>query len=332
MENEQQVIYLIRNKRILAKYDTFAAFQESLLKNDEAWLWLKEKLSITDAFIEQHEPRIRSFVFYGEAEMVYQFCISKAHRLEDVRKLVQAELMGEFENLKYYESDLEMEIAYPISGETELMWKENMVRITDGCRLWEEDRFIPVLQIGEVPTHTCISYRDGFNNDCLLSCFDANKKVLYLEMDGKIVFRALIRLTKGAKSAAPIRKRRVEFADLMKERGKERDKEELVLFLERPYFSGINQKQENKVIALVYQLVREKAKKLNAKVVISQSYERYEASKNYKRTNYFVYISASKNGKQYLDSLGGEATVSHSGTYESNIFLMEEVKNERMTA
>lgn len=45
--------------------------------------------------------------------------------------------------------------------------------------------------------------------------------------------------------------------------------------------------------------------------------------------NYYVYISASKNGNQYLDSLGGEATVSHSGLYGKNSFLMEKEKEEK---
>jgi len=36
-----------------------------------------------------------------------------------------------------------------------------------------------------------------------------------------------------------------------------------------------------------------------------------------------MYISASKNGSQYLDSLGGVAGVSASGSYTCNTFLLE---------
>ena len=39
--------------------------------------------------------------------------------------------------------------------------------------------------------------------------------------------------------------------------------------------------------------------------------------------NFYMYISASKNGSQYLDSLGGAAGVSASGSYTCNIFLLE---------
>ena len=46
-------------------------------------------------------------------------------------------------------------------------------------------------------------------------------------------------------------------------------------------------------------------------------------NKNYVLTNFYMYISASKNGSQYLDSLGGVAGVSASGSYTCNTFLLE---------
>lgn len=72
---------------------------------------------------------------------------------------------------------------------------------------------------------------------------------------------------------------KIEFADLTKEKSEtEMGKEELVLFLERPYFSRISEDKENEVVSWVYQMVQEKAKKLHARLVISQSYAKYEAS------------------------------------------------------
>ncbi len=38
---------------------------------------------------------------------------------EAFRRIVQAELMGKFKQLKYHHSDLEKEISYPISQEQE---------------------------------------------------------------------------------------------------------------------------------------------------------------------------------------------------------------------
>ncbi len=323
--NESQARYLIRNQKIIQKYETFTDFQKHMLQEDSAWLWLKKTLPFSETFIQANEERIRSFISSGSAEIVYQFCQNTENKWESVRRLLAAELMGEFHKLKYYTSDLEQEIAYPLAKETEKMWQENLVRTSKAGKLWEEDRFIQVLQIGEIPAHTCLSYQSGTYKECLLSCFDSNKKVLYLEWGGKIVFRALLRLTKGSWKKHPMPASHVEFADLTKEKpNQENIPEELVLFLERPYFKGLNKKMEKTVMQLVENLVQEKARKIQARLVISMSYYGYQAFEHYKCREYYVYISASKNGSQYLDSLGGETKISEEGTYGKNEFLIME--------
>lgn len=332
--NGWQAMYLIRNQRILPGYKALEDFQNDILRKDKIWLWLEGHLDIPEEFIKKYEERIRQFVCRGDAYIVYQLCKDMNDKLEAIRRLVTAELMGAFEKLKYHEGDLEKEIAFPVSRWQENSWKENMEKRENGCRLWEEDRFIPVLQIGEIPVGTCISYRDGGNKSCLLSCFDSNKKVIYFEEDGKIVFRAVIRLTKGSVKAKPIRSKKIEFADLTKE-AKKKEKEsdeELVLFLERPYFGGISESKEDGIVSRVFQMVQEKAEMLQARVVISNSYRKYKASEHYELTDYYVYISASKNGQQYLDSLGGKATVSDSGTYGKNSFLMTGMEKKELAA
>lgn len=324
LDNVRQAMYLIRNQDKLAGYHNLTQFQENMLREDTVWPWLKEALSITDDFEQKYENRIRQFVYDGEAEILYKFCQNSEDKWETVRRLLTAELMGAFKELKYHEEDLEREIAYPVSAEVENAWKDNLERSVKDGKMWEEDRFIPVLQVGENPMRTCISYIDGANKDCLLSCFDSNKKVLFFEKNGRIVFRALLRLTKGSVTEKPIPVKKIEFVDLTKENSSvDQAVEELVLFLERPYFAGISEYQENTVVSWIYQMVKEKAKKLHARVVISPSYRKYEVSNRYELMHYYVYISASKNGKQYLDSLGGEATVIDSGNYGKNYFLME---------
>ena len=77
-------------------------------------------------------------------------------------------------------------------------------------------------------------------------------------------------------------------------------------------------------------LVKEKAEKLGARFVLSRNYKNVLENKNYVLTNFYMYISASKNGSQYLDSLGGAAGVSDSGSYTCNTFLLEaEEKGEK---
>lgn len=221
------------------------------------------------------------------------------------------------------EGDLEQEIAFPIKKDTEEIWKENLLRLDRGWEIWEEDSLLPVMQIGEVPLRSCISYRNGPNCDCLLSCFDANKKIIFIKHNGKIVFRAILRLTKGSFVAADERKT-IEFVDVtVKSEPHENKAEELVLFLERYYQSGLNKQQIRKAVNLTAMLVKEKAEKLGARLVLSSSYKNVLENKNYVLTNFYMYISASKNGSQYLDSLGGAAGVSASGSYTCNTFLLE---------
>ena len=63
---------------------------------------------------------------------------------------------------------------------------------------------------------------------CLLSCFDANKKIIFIKHNGKIVFRAILRLTKGSFVAADERKT-IEFVDVtVKSEPHENKAEELV--------------------------------------------------------------------------------------------------------
>ena len=50
---------------------------------------------------------------------------------------------------------------------------------------------------GEAPYSTCLSYVDGQYQECLLSSFDSNKKILLAKKNGKVIGRAVIRLTKG---------------------------------------------------------------------------------------------------------------------------------------
>jgi len=64
-----------------------------------------------------------------------------------------------------------------------------------------------------------------------------------------------------------------------------------------------------------------KAEKMGAMLVISNSYA-IIAGDDLTRTLFHVYISKSKAGKQYLDSLNGSAAASDEGGYRSNNFYI----------
>ncbi len=324
ISNDSQLEFLLRNQDKLGDYKTFEELQEHVLEVDEAWQWLKQELGFEDVFIQENRERALQFVYAGGSEILYRFCQDENGKGEEVRRLVAAELLGRFREVKYHKGDLEKEIAYPVANGIEAAWEANTELTGTGLKAWEEDRFLPVMEIGEKPTRTCMSYRDGIYKKCLLSCFDSNKKVVFMERNEKIVFRAIVRLTKGSFSGCEGKKKAVEFVDLTGKKDSADDvggKEELVLFVERPYHKGLS--DIGQAVSLLVQMTQQKAVALHARLVFSKDYQPYLQGEPFVKTKYYVYISASKNGNQYLDSLGGAATVSTSERYEKSMLLVE---------
>ena len=71
---------------------------------------------------------------------------------------------------------------------------------------------------------------------------------------------------------------------------------------------------------MIINLLEDKAKKMNALLVLNNDYKECK-EENYIYARYYMYISKSKAGTQYLDSLEGQATISDEGQYKSNNFL-----------
>ncbi len=94
-----------------------------------------------------------------------------------------------------------------------------------------------------------------------------------------------------------------------------------MLFVERPYHKGLS--DIGQAVSLLVQMTQQKAVALHARLVFSKDYQPYLQGEPFVKTKYYVYISASKNGNQYLDSLGGAATVSTSERYEKSMLLVE---------
>lgn len=79
-----------------------------------------------------------------------------------------------------------------------------------------------------------------------------------------------------------------------------------------------------KVQAAFVDLAAQKADELDVMLVLSQDY-RDACGTGFAQTRYDIYISKSKAGKQYLDSLDGEAAVTKEGSYKANTFLVRGV-------
>lgn len=325
---EQQALFLLKDLALVKKCNSLSELKEQLILGDISWRLLKEKLAFSEEFIQENAARIGNFLFVGGAEIMETFLERQPSKIEEIRRLVTAELLGKFDELKYPSGDLMREIDFEVSEEAEKEWKIDRTFTSKNLVLKEETGLLPVMQIGEVPSYSCLSYRSGLNSDCLLSCFDSNKKFFFIRKNGQVVFRAMIRLTKGSYVGDRMRKK-IQFADLSGAgKPKEEEGEESVLFLERYYEKNLTNEEMDQAVYLVFVAAKEKAKKLGARLVLSCYYQDDVKTKEYIKSNYYLYISKSKNGSQYLDSLYGEASVSDSGDYSSNIFLLENKEQE----
>lgn len=158
--------------------------------------------------------------------------------------------------------------------------------------------------------------------------------MLYAERDGHVVARACVRLTKCCVNGTPKDREepagKFSFVDVEAENGppEERHQDErLALFLEHLYSSGLSPEDQLQIKALFVQMVQQKAGMLGALLVLSMDY-REAVGAGFARTSLHLYISASKAGGQYLDSLGGNAEVSSEGSYKRNTFLVEQAKSQ----
>ena len=225
--------------------------------------------------------------------------------------------------LKYFAGDLQREIRYPVSEMQESLWKKNL-SLARGAFLAEEvDDFYHTLRLGELPHGTCLSYRTGSQRECLLAAFDSNKKIVLVKKDETVVARACLRLTKGAFQKPPAID--FSFADLSQENtatGKSAAGEKAVLFLESVYTSRLNDIEKEEVMKLAVSLTTQKAAELGVVAVLARRYLGCYERDEYVLAPFYVYISKSKNGWQYLDSLGGAAYTSAKEEYVERPFLV----------
>lgn len=326
---EADAIFALNNLSILEGRENWDQVRSAILTENQDWLYLKEKFSFADDFVEQYRTTTTDFLLRGGAYMVRSLYDYLPHgdkaSSEALRRVMQAQLMGKFYDLKYFAGDLQREIHHPVSEKQEMVWKQNLSLKQGPFFAREVDDFYHTMRLGELPHHTCLSYRNGHQRECLLASFDSNKKIILVWKHETVVARACIRLTKGSfqKPAAYI----LAFADLTKENQliQERpDGEKLVLFLERIYTSGINDTEEKTVMKMAVSMVTQKAAELGAVAVLARRYYDCYERDQYIATPFYVYISKSKNGQQYLDSLGGASVTSHEEQYVESAFLVDQ--------
>lgn len=329
IKDRTELLYVLRNKEVLNEYNTLQEFKNNIEKIDKYWEKLVKIMDFKKEFIEKNQDNIKKFLLNNGAELAltyYEDCLNEKMK-KSYKLIVKAELMGEFKKLKYHTDDLKRELNFDLDKFQIDEWINNNMLLTNGeIEVGEYDDFYDTMILGEEPMRTCLSYKGGIYNKCLLACFDSNKKILYAKFNGKIVARAMVRLTKGTYQNIK-EMQSLSFIDVenLNEVVENRD-ERLTIFLERAYISGISNSLANKIEEMFIDILQRKARKMKALLVLSNFYTEI-AKEDFVSTRYYMYISKSKSSSQYLDSLSGQATVSDEGQYKSNNFLIWKSKN-----
>lgn len=322
--------YVADNAESFSQYADMDSVRSDMLEKDQEWLQLRDAFGFDQKFVQDNKERIMTFLYEDGAHIMWTYYTDVSNKKEELRRLISAELMGRFVELKYHSNDLDNELDYPITEAAKHIWMKNLYEEKDNLCVWEEDRLLPVMKMGEMPSHTCLSYVDGVYKRCLLASHDSNKKVLYVSWNGNIVMRAAIRLTKGMYGDADKKgsnmQPQLEFADLTRKEAADsspgiKSKELLVLFLERHYESGIPQRMVGEAMNMIFCLMKRKAAQLGARLVMSMEYRTWKPDEMV-CSDFSMYISKSKAGEQYLDSLNGSNTVDKEGSYKKNRFLV----------
>lgn len=332
------VDFIMRETELLSLADTLHEAKLMFVEKDETCQFLLEKLNVSREFIEKYKVNIINFYEKGLCKIFKT--LHESSKIEENQKhnlnlITKAELTGKLKDLKFVKDDFKIEIGLPVSSQVITEWINNRSRELKEWNITETYDYETTLRLGQYPVWTCQNWDNGSYSQCLLSNFDTNKKLIVVKgRKGHVVARAIIRLTKGSDKFIPkdepVKKKRLGFVDVEEEtkevvvKEKSKPKEELVLFLERCYTS-MDGKIAKEVRREIVKLAIEKSKLLGAKLVLAQKYaeDDLEELKGFESEEYYIFISYSKNGFQYLDSLSGQAGEDNEGNYKRGNLLLQ---------
>ena len=290
----QDVRTILRNQKPELFEMGLDTFKKAFTDLDTDSSWLKEQIEIH----KEHQDAFTSFCLDGCASIVYDYYESnRGQQAENVILIAKATIYGLLDEVKY--KDLHKEIGYSITPEQEIAWRENITLMDGKVKTGEYTDFVSCMNIGVLPERTCMNYKDGAYNECLLSTFDANKKVIYVMEEDEIIGRAILRLTKLSDEGD----KDLHFEDVAEDTPE--NKENLVVFLERCYKNGFSGKKASMIYRKLYDLAKRKAELLGAELILADDYKNVAELNGLAKKRSYIYVSESKNGKQYLDSLGG---------------------------
>ena len=334
VKTESDVIFVLNHSTELLEIGNcdFEQTKKTIFFNCETYNSFISVMKLSDSFIKENSESLYKFYISGLMNifLTYHRNIGR-NQAGNLVNITKAELVNKISEIKFFEDDLKKEISFDIDKEKENLWKNNVKNTSSKYIAEEVYNYETIIKLGEIPVSTCMSYKGGSYNHCLLSNFDANKKIFLVKNpDDTIVARAILRLTKISDSSYidSSNDSSLAFRDIENISGdnkvKSDKREELVLFLERCYTSSNNRVEvHNELIKLAYK----KAKMMGVRLIIADSYnqtcnfikELPTELKSYSKS--FLYISKSKNGVQYLDSFGGSTTNDYSRYMSCNRYL-----------
>ena len=327
IQTEADALLALRNVDLLDQFNNMSSLKQQVIQLDGAWRSLASAMALSEDFIELYWENIERFIYHNGAHIaeVYRKGLDKSQDTAFLR-VVKAELMGQLNELKYFAGDLQRELSLPLSDCTVAAWRRNTREESGNMSVGEFDDFFSTMMLGIQPQRTCLAYSGGVYRECLLSSFDSNKKILYVRRNERIVGRAFLRLTRGrmpkTSAAADDDFTFVDLEHVSDTRAEPAsESKNMVLFLERAYISGVNTADTARVKHLLVELARNKADQLGALLLLNLGYRDF-CDTDFVQTQFEVYISRSKAGMQYLDSLDGAASVSQAGSYKTGTFML----------
>ena len=278
--------------------------------NDSIQTGLKQ-LNISSEFVCNNLSNTIDFIINGGFDIAISYFNNryvKDLQRQNLTLIVKAILAGKYNDLKFNYSDIFKEIEINMPEDNFKNWAADHEMSNDIYTVKDAGDFNTIMTIGVKPVSSCMNYVRGSYSQCLLSNIDTAKKILTIYKNGTYVGRAILRLTKCSSTEA----KRLAFVDVENESSDDivNYDERLVLFVEKLYTS-LDSKDLNAVYDLMIQFLQYKAKLLGARLMLSSQYYNRLAemsSLTYTTEDTHIFITASKNGQQYLDSFDGSTS------------------------
>lgn len=278
-------------------------------------------LNLSEDFKVQYSDEIFNFLTSEEFELVYGYYNNRnvdSSQLDSLALIAKSIIANRYDDLKFVKEDISKEAGTDISDDEFNNWKRTDEVSYKNYIIRDESDFKVIMKMGEVPVRSCMHYESGMYSRCLLSNFDTTKKMLTIHKNGRYVGRAIIRLTKMSDTPYVKTVDGLSFIDVdntslneaaIDTNNDRKNEEQLILFLEKQY-TTLDRGDLVDLFDTLVTFLKGKAESIGAKLVVSRSYEDIASrvSRRYEIEEKQVFITASKNGYQYLDSFDGSTT------------------------